>query len=66
MMKNKKMLALWLALLTLGFGVTSVSGTAILHPGYIEGTVSVADLAGIEVLQGGEMDAFSLIGRPRD
>ena len=59
-MKNKKILALWLALLTLGLGITSVSGTAILHPGYIDGSVSVTDLTGIEALEGGEMDAFSL------
>ncbi len=59
-MKNKKVLALWLALMTLGFGITSVSGAAILHPGYITGTLNVTNLVGTELLIGGDVDAYSL------
>ncbi len=40
---RKRVLAIWLVVMVLGFGVSSVSanGTVILNPGYIMGTVSV-------------------------
>ncbi len=40
---RKRVLAIWLVVLVLGFSVGSVSanGTVILHPGYIMGTVPV-------------------------
>ncbi len=61
-MKSKKTLAVWLAIMVLGFAVTSVSGTAILHPGYITGTIDVTGLMGEEYLAGGTVDAYSLTG----
>ncbi|MHA2312873.1 MAG: PKD domain-containing protein [Candidatus Thorarchaeota archaeon] len=61
-MKSKRILAVWLAILVLGFGVTSVSGAVILNPGFITGTIDVTNLVGTEAVIGGSVNAYSLEG----
>ncbi|MHA2065102.1 MAG: hypothetical protein ACXABY_12065, partial [Candidatus Thorarchaeota archaeon] len=64
-MKSKRILAVWLAIMVLGFGVTSVAG-AVINPGFITGTINVTDLVDTEevkeVVIGGVVDAYSLEG----
>jgi hypothetical protein len=57
-MKSKRILAVWLAIMVLGFGVNSVSanGTVILYPGRIIGTISVIG----ETVATGAVDAYSI------
>ncbi|MHA2143475.1 MAG: PKD domain-containing protein [Candidatus Thorarchaeota archaeon] len=57
---RKRVLAVWLVIMVLGFGVSSVVGTAVLRPGHIEGTIRVNNPVGTETLFTGEVDAFSL------
>jgi PKD repeat protein len=59
---RKRVLAVWLAIMVLGFGVSSVSadGTVILDPGHVMGTISVTG----ETVTGGFVDAYSIPPAP--
>ena len=57
-LRSKRTLAVMLAIMVLGFGVSSVAanGTVILHPGYITGTITVTG----ETVTGAWVDAYSI------
>ncbi|MFW9871193.1 MAG: PKD domain-containing protein, partial [Candidatus Thorarchaeota archaeon] len=59
---RKRLLAIWLTIMVLGLGVSSVAGTVYLEPGYIDGTLSVTNMVGTEQVIAGCVDAYSLEG----